>query len=67
MKPKTMILRKGSHWYVISSEDGDEREILLTLLEYSEQTTYNIERTEVLQLIDQLGWELEVVPNLDAA
>jgi hypothetical protein len=60
MGEKTIVLRKGEQWYVITSHQGDEREILLTLLEYAEQRKYDIQRSEVLQLIDRLGWKLEV-------
>lgn len=64
---KTIILRKGAHWYVINSDTGDEAEMLLALIEYSEGETYNINRSEVLELVDRLGWELEVHNNLGAA
>ncbi len=66
MSDKTMVLRKEGHWYVINSQNGDEREILLTLLEYAEQRKYDIARGEVVDLIGQLGWQLEVHDNLCA-
>ncbi len=67
MQDKTLVLRKDAHWYVISSAQGDEREILLALLEYAEEETYNIERDEVMDLVDQLGYRLEVHEDLTAA
>ena len=67
MADKTIVLRKDDQWYVVTSHDGDEREVLLALLEYTEQQCYNIEREEVLQLIDRLGWRVEIHQNLSAA
>lgn len=67
MTGKCMILRKGSHWYVVNSQDGDERAILLTILEYAEHDSYNIEQEDLLPLIDRLGWTLEIHDNLGAA
>jgi hypothetical protein len=64
MEEKTIVLRKGAHWYILNSSAGDEQEILLTLLEYAEQRTYNIDRADVLALIDRLGWSLEVHENV---
>lgn len=67
MSDKTIVMRKAGHWYVINSETGDEKEMLLTLLQYSENKEYNIEQTDVLSLADQLGWEIDVYPNVGAA
>jgi hypothetical protein len=67
MPEKTLVLRKDAQWYVVTSDAGDEREILLTLLEYSEKTTYNVEREDVLELIDHLGYRLEVHEGLGMA
>lgn len=67
MEPKTLVLRKDRHWYVISSADGDEEKILLTLLEHAENRTYNVETDDVLQLIDHLGWRLEVYEDMGLA
>ncbi len=67
MDGKTLVLRKDRHWYVINSRDGDEREILLTLLAYSEDGVHGIERGEVLEVMSQLGWELEVYDNTQVA
>jgi transcription antitermination factor NusG len=60
MTDKTIVLKKDGHWYVISSSTGDEREILLTILEYAENRKYNIAKSEVLSLIEKLGYELDV-------
>lgn len=67
MSAKTIVLRKDGHWYVISSSEGDEREILLKLLEYAENRTYNIGRREVVDLIEKLGYTLEIHNNLGMA
>ena len=67
MSEKTICLRKDGHWYVISSAAGDEREILLTILEYAENRKYNIGKDEVLALLDQLGYELDVQQNYGVA
>ncbi len=64
---KTIVLRKDDHWYVINSGSGDEKEILLALIEYSEQQVYNIQRGEVDKLITELGWEVQILPDADAA
>ncbi|MBN2711540.1 MAG: hypothetical protein JXR97_03780 [Planctomycetes bacterium] len=66
-KEKTIVLRKDDQWYIISSNEGDEKEILVTLLEYAEKGTYNIEREDVMELLAKLGWQLEVHDNLSAA
>ncbi len=58
MLSRTIVLRKGDHWYALTSRDGDEESILLTLLEYAEQRRFNIRREEVFELIDRLGWRL---------
>lgn len=63
MSEKTIVLRKDGHWYVISSATGDEREILLAILEYAENRKYNIGKDEVLALLDQLGYALDVQQN----
>ncbi|MFH0910076.1 MAG: hypothetical protein V1918_00990 [Planctomycetota bacterium] len=63
MSDKTIVLKKDGHFYIINSATGDEREILLTILEYSENRKYNISRNEVLALIKELGYELEVYQN----
>lgn len=68
MTDKTVVLRKKGHWYVLNSRTGDEREIILALLEYAEQEKYDISASEVYQLMDKLGWKLEVyIPGLGAA
>lgn len=65
---KTIVLRKNGHWYVLNSRDGNEREIILALMEYAEQEHYDIQPEEVYALMDQLGWKLEVyIPGLGAA
>lgn len=67
MSEKTIVLRKGDHWYVISSSEGDQNEIMLALLEYAEQETYNIDREDVTDLVNELGWQMEIHDNLSAA
>ena len=68
MRDKTMVLRKNGHWYVLTSASGDEREIILALLEYSEQERYDISRDDVYRLMERLGWRLEIyIPGLGAA
>lgn len=67
MVKKTIVLRKEDHWYIISSQDGDESKMLLTLLEYSQKERYNIEPDEVYELLDRLGWEVEVYDRRGAA
>lgn len=67
MGRKTMVLRKQDHWYIISSGAGEESELLLALLEFAEQTEYNIERGEVEALLQRLGWTLEIHDNLNVA
>jgi hypothetical protein len=67
MEEKTIVLKKNGHWYILNSCAGDEREILHALLEYSEQQEYDIERSDVVELIHQLGYELEVHNNLNVA
>lgn len=67
MHDKTLVLRKDAHWYVISSACGDEREILLALLEYAEEARFNIGRDEVYALLERFGWVLEEHDNLAAA
>ncbi len=68
MFDKTLVLRKKGHWYVLNSQTGDEREIILTLMEYAEQEEYDIKLDEVYSLMEQLGWKLEVyIPGLGAA
>ncbi|MCD8350136.1 MAG: hypothetical protein LUC93_05935 [Planctomycetaceae bacterium] len=47
MPDKTIVLRKKGHWYVLNSRTGDEREIILALMEYAEQEKYEIEREDV--------------------
>ncbi|MFW5857217.1 MAG: hypothetical protein ACOCX4_05000 [Planctomycetota bacterium] len=64
MSDKTIVLKKDGHWYVINSATGDEREILLTILEYAENRRYNISKDEVLALVEKLGYELDVHENL---
>ncbi len=65
---KTIVLRKNGHWYVLNSSTGNEREIILALMEYAEQKQYEIELDEVYSLMEQLGWKLEVyIPGLGAA
>ncbi|MBN1256564.1 MAG: hypothetical protein JXA52_02530 [Planctomycetes bacterium] len=60
MSDKTIVLKKDGHWYVINSAEGDEREILLTIIEYAENRKYNITKNEVLALIEKLGYELDI-------
>ena len=68
MYDKTIVLRKNGHWYVINSQTGDEREIILALMEFAEQEKYDISVDEVYSLMEQLGWKLEVyIPGLGAA
>ena len=68
MREKTLVLRKNGHWYVMNSSAGDEREIILALMEYSEQEHFDIEPEEVDSLMEQLGWRLEVyIAGLGAA
>ncbi len=68
MRDKTIVLRKQGHWYVLNSRTGDEKEIILALMEYAEQQTYDISRDDVYNLMDRLGWKLEVyIPGLGAA
>ncbi len=68
MRDKTLVLRKQGHWYVLNSRTGDEKEIILALMEYAEQRTYDISRDDVYALMDKLGWKLEVyIPGLGAA
>lgn len=66
MNERTIVLRKGGHWYVVNSREGDEREVLLTLLEHAENRRYAIDRDDVVRLIHELGWELEVHDSLVA-
>lgn len=68
MFDKTLVLRKKGHWYVLNSRTGDEREIILTLMEYAEQEQFDIKLDEVYSLMEQLGWKLETyIPGLGAA
>lgn len=68
MNEKTIVLRKNGHWYVLNSETGDEKEIILALMEYAEKEQYGIEANEVYSLMKQLGWKMEVyIPGLGAA
>jgi hypothetical protein len=66
-KEKTMILKKSGHWYVINSSSGNEKEILLTILEYAENKKYNISENEVMHLIDKLGYELDSFNDMGIA
>ena len=68
MPEKTIVLRKNGHWYVINSRNGDEQEIILTLIELAENRKYDINISEVNSLMDQLGWRIEVhIPGMGAA
>ena len=68
MSGKTLVLRKAGHWYVVNSGRGDERELLLALLEHAEQKVYDISPEEVHRLLAELGWKLEYVgPGLSVA
>ncbi|MDR1535306.1 MAG: hypothetical protein LBU64_09445 [Planctomycetota bacterium] len=68
MLEKTMIMRKKGYWYVLNSNSGDEKGILLTLLEYAEHEHFNIGRDDVYTLMEKLGWKLEVyIPGLGVA
>ncbi len=68
MNDKTLVLRKQGHWYVLNSRTGDEREILLALMEYAEQETYGVSLDEVYGLMERLGGRLETyIPGLGAA
>ncbi len=68
MYEKTIVLRKKGHWYVLNSRTGDEKEIILALMEYAEQQKYDISTDEVYRLMERLGWKLEVyIPGLGAA
>ena len=64
MSEKSIVLKKDGHWYIINSSTGDEKEILLTILEYAENKRYNINKSEVMNLIDKLGYEIDVHQNL---
>lgn len=68
MREKTIVLRKNGHWYVLNSHNGDEKEIILALMEYAEREKYDILPAEVYSLMEQLGWKMEVyIPGLGAA
>ena len=68
MPDKTIVLRKQGHWYVLNSRTGDEKEIILALMEYADQQKYDISHDDVYNLMDKLGWKLEVyIPGLGAA
>ncbi len=68
MHDKTIVLRKQGHWYVLNSRTGDEKEIILALMEYADQQKYDISHDDVYNLMDKLGWKLEVyIPGLGAA
>ena len=68
MSGKTLVLRKAGHWYVMNSGRGDERELLLALLEHAERQVYDIRPEEVYRLLAQLGWKVEHVgPGMSAA
>ncbi|MCC8108813.1 MAG: hypothetical protein LIQ30_07165 [Planctomycetes bacterium] len=68
MHEKTIVLRKNGHWYVLNSRNGDEKEIILALMEYAEEERYDIEPQEVYDLMEKLGWKMEVyIPGLGAA
>ena len=68
MSGKTLVLRKAGHWYVMNSGRGDERELLLALLEHAEQKVYNVCPEEVYCLLAKLGWKVEYVgPGLSVA
>ncbi|MCC8167278.1 MAG: hypothetical protein LIQ31_14335 [Planctomycetes bacterium] len=68
MREKTIVLRKNGHWYVLNSRNGDEKEIILALMEYAEEEQYDIEPQEVYDLMEKLGWKMEVyIPGLGAA
>jgi hypothetical protein len=68
MPDKTIVLRKQGHWYVLNSRTGDEKEIILALMEYADQKEYDISHDDVYNLMDKLGWKLEVyIPGLGAA
>lgn len=67
MSEKSIILKKDGHWYIINSSAGDEKEILLTILEYAENKKYNINQNEVMSLIDKLGYEIDIHNNLGLA
>ena len=68
MSDKTIVLRKQGHWYVLNSRTGDEKEIILALMEYADQQKYDISHDDVYNLMDKLGWKLEVyIPGLGAA
>ncbi len=68
MREKTIVLRKNGHWYVLNSRNGDEKEIILALMEYAEEEQYDIEPREVYDLMEKLGWKMEVyIPGLGAA
>ncbi len=68
MSDKTIVLRKRGHWYVLNSRTGDEREIILALMEYADNRKYDISHDDVYNLMEKLGWKLEVyIPGLGAA
>lgn len=67
MQDKTIVLRKQAHWYIINSQDGSEEDILRTLLQYSQLDDCNLEEGDIHELLERLGWELEVHSNLKVA
>lgn len=64
---KTIVLRKDGHWFVINSSDGNPRDIILTLLEYSENRRYSVGKEEVATLCEKLGYSLEIHENFGIA
>ena len=64
---KTIVLRKDGHWFIINSKDGNPRDIILTLLEYSENKRYSIGKEDVSTLCEKLGYSLEIHENIDLA
>ncbi len=64
---RTIVLRKADQWYIFNSQDGDERQILIALLNLSEQELDKFEGEDVFKMVESLGWRLEVYQNLERA
>ncbi|GEM_PF-1634399 len=67
MSDKTIVLKKDGHHYILRSASGDEREILLTILEYAENRRYNIGKNEVMALLRKLGYQVSVHKDFGVA
>lgn len=62
---RTVVLRKGAHWYVFTMGEDDMEAMLLRLVEHAEETTYDVGSMQVTTFLEDLGWEIEVIggPN----